>query len=112
MATARSAMRPKSVSPMPFSLSVVVRPSEMCMRDRFYPLALSGRFNRLGKRRRRRFGPYVGKVAPAVLASFIVFTCCLLYTSCAGDPPAQPGGYAAEKGAGRASLRDGKVAVS
>lgn len=46
------------------------------MRDYlFYPLALSGRFNRLGKRLRRRFGPYVGKVAPAVLASFIVFTC-------------------------------------
>lgn len=46
------------------------------MRDYlFYPLALSKRFGRLGRRLRGRFGPYVGKVAPAVLASFIVFTC-------------------------------------
>lgn len=46
------------------------------MRDYlFYPLALSKGFNRLGKRLRRRFGPYAAKVAPAVLASFIVFTC-------------------------------------
>lgn len=45
------------------------------MRDYlFYPLALSGCFNKLGKKLRKRFGPYVAKVAPAVLASFIVFT--------------------------------------
>lgn len=46
------------------------------MRDYlFYPLALSKPFGRLGRRLRGRFGPYVAKVAPAVLASFIVFTC-------------------------------------
>ena len=46
------------------------------MRDYlFYPLALSGPFNRLGKKLRKRFGPYVAKVAPASLASLIVFTC-------------------------------------
>lgn len=46
------------------------------MRDYlFYPLALSRGFNRLGKRLRKRFGPYVAKVAPACLASLMVFLC-------------------------------------
>lgn len=46
------------------------------MRDYlFYPLALSKKFNKLGKKSRSIFGNQVGKILPAVIASFIVFLC-------------------------------------
>ena len=44
------------------------------MRDYlFYPLALSAPFAKMGKKLRKVFGTYAGKVFPTCLASFIVF---------------------------------------
>lgn len=39
----------------------------------FYPLALSGPMNRLGKRLRSRFGPQAGKLAAPCLSTVVVF---------------------------------------
>lgn len=39
----------------------------------FYPLAMSKPFGSLAKKLRKSFGPYVAKVLPSCLASFIVF---------------------------------------
>lgn len=39
----------------------------------FYPLSLSKFFTRLGKRARKRFGNYIGKLIPVLIPQFIIF---------------------------------------